>query len=99
MFIATNINPIAYTGPRDVDGLWKDENFRHLASAKVGMQRIMRCRPIFKDWRAQADGVLDPNILDFAELSQIAETAGMLVGLGDWRPRYGRFVANVKMAV
>jgi hypothetical protein len=98
LFIATDVNPIAYSGPRDVDGLWKDESFRHLASAKVTTQRVMRCRPIFRQWRTDAQGVLDPNVIDLAELVQIAETAGHLIGMGDWRPRYGRFSAEVKKA-
>lgn len=95
-FVTTDINPLAYSGPRDVDGLWKDENFRHMASVKVGTARTMRCRPVFRQWRTQADGILDPNVLDFAELEQITETAGSMIGLGDWRPRYGRFDATLE---
>lgn len=98
VFISTDINPLAYRGPRDVDGLWKDEGFRHLASAKVGMQRVMRTRPIFREWATDAEGELDTAILDLPELVQIAETAGHLIGLGDWRPRYGRFSAEVNKA-
>lgn len=95
LFIATDVNPVAYPGPRDPEQMWADENFRFFASVKVGMKRVTRCRPIFRQWSTEADGVLDTNILDFAELEQIAETAGLLIGLGDWRPRYGRFVAEV----
>ena len=58
----------------------------------------MRCRPIFREWVTDAKGMLDPNILDFEELVQIADTAGNLIGLGDWRPRYGRFEAAVRQA-
>lgn len=95
VLITTNVNPLAYRGPRDLDGLWADENYRHFASAKVGMQRITRCRPQFRDWRTEADGVLDDNVLDLDELRQIADVAGQLVGIGDWRPRFGRFAATV----
>lgn len=94
--ITTTVNPLAYKGPRDAAGLWEDENFRHMASAKVGMQRVMRCRPVFRDWRTEVDGILDPNVLDLVDLKAIAETAGSVIGLGDWRPRYGRFVASVE---
>lgn len=95
VFIATSVNPLAYPGPRDIGRLWADENFRHFASAKVGMQRVTRCRPQFREWRTEADGVLDDSVLDLAELQQIAEVAGQLIGLGDWRPRFGRFAAAV----
>jgi hypothetical protein len=96
LFIATNVNPLAYSGPRDLDRLWADENFRHYASVKVGTSRLPRCRPVFRQWKVAADGVLDTNVLDLEELRQIAETAGQLIGLGDWRPRFGRFDAVVE---
>lgn len=89
------VNPLAYKGPRGRDELWADENFRHYAAVKVGMVRIMRCRPIFQGWSTEATGILDPNVLDFQELVTIADTAGQVIGLGDWRPRFGRFVATV----
>lgn len=91
------VNPIAYKGPRDAAGLWADENFRHMASVKVGTRRTMRCRPMFKQWRTEAEGILDPNVLDLQDLANIAETAGSVIGIGDWRPRYGRFVASVEV--
>lgn len=90
------VNPLSYKGPRDQDGLWKDENFRHFASVKVGMQRVMRCRPVFRQWSTEANGILDPNVLDFEELITVANTAGMIIGLGDYRPRYGRYRATVE---
>lgn len=95
VIFTTDVNPLSYKGPRAVDGLWKDENFRLMASVKVGTSRTMRCRPIFREWRTEAEGLLDPNILDLADLTNIATTAGLVIGLGDWRPRYGRYAAKV----
>lgn len=92
----TDINPLSYDGPRTIDGLWKDENFRHSASVKVGMARVTRTRPIFREWITEASGILDPNILDFEDLKMIAETSGSVIGLGDWRPRYGRYIATIE---
>lgn len=96
VFIASDVNPLAYTGPRDVDGLWEDENFRHIASVKVGTSRVMRCRPIFRQWRTQAVGLLDTSVLTLEDLQSIADQAGAMVGLGDWRPRFGRFTATIE---
>jgi hypothetical protein len=89
------VNPLSYKGPRDLDGLWQDENFRHYSSVKVGTARTMRCRPIFRHWSTETTGILDPNVLNFEELVTIANTAGQVIGLCDWRPRYGRFTATV----
>lgn len=95
VFIATNVNPLAYDGPRDPEGLWSDENFRLLASVKVQQNRVMRCRPMFRQWRVAAEGALDTSVLSLEELRGIAETAGAMIGIGDYRPRYGRFLAEV----
>jgi hypothetical protein len=95
VFIATDVNPLGYAGPRTVEGLWADENFRHMASVKVQQSRVMRCRPRFRQWGVEADGTLDTAVLSLEELREIAETAGSMIGLGDYRPRFGRFVAEV----
>lgn len=96
VFIDTDVNPLSYPGPRTVDDLWADEQFRHRASVKIGVQRVMRCRPIFRQWKVQAHGLLDESQLNFEDLAGIAESAGMFIGLGDWRPRFGRFAALVE---
>lgn len=96
VLIETDVNPIAYTGPRDAESLWTNGAFVHRASVKVGTSRVIRTRPIFRDWRVQADGVLDDTQLDLDQLAQIADNAGAFIGLGDWRPRFGRFVAKVE---
>lgn len=95
VFISTDVNPLSYQGPRDDEGLWKAGN-RHMASVKVGTSRMMRCRPWFPTWSVQADGMLDPSVLELDDLSTIADNAGSLIGLGDWRPRFGRFTATVE---
>lgn len=95
VFISTDINPLAYDGPRTVDGLWEDKRFVHTASVKVQTARVMRTRPIFYTWATSAEGTLDESVLDFADLKAVAEQAGALCGLGDWRPRFGRFTVEL----
>jgi len=100
VIILTDVNPIAYKGARDINGLWADENFRFMAMRVTGSgsqrKRVPFCRPVFRTWRADATGTLDEAIIDLAELETIAETAGSRVGVCDWRPRYGRFTASVE---
>jgi hypothetical protein len=98
LFISTDINPVAYEGPRDPEDLWKDENFRNVTPVKQGQGRIIRCRPQFRNWTVEAEGILDTNVLDFGALRRIATSAGQMIGLGDWRPRYGRFTATIEAA-
>jgi hypothetical protein len=96
--IITDVNPIAYKGPRDEEALCADENFRFYASRVTGSGarrvRVPFCRPIFRAWTVSALGMADDGILDLAEL--IADTAGVRIGICDWRPRYGRYTAVVE---
>lgn len=88
--------PIEYTGPRKLAALEKEGDAFFLDSmVKVGMSKTTRRRPMFKKWGLTFDAVLDPTVLDKDQISLAIETAGRLVGLGDWRPRYGRFSAVV----
>lgn len=96
VFVESNTNPIAYDGPRDLESLWANKNFRHMASVKVGMSRVMRTRPYFRDWEVYCEGSFDPTVISLVELQEAAETAGTMIGLGDWRPRFGRFSAKVE---
>jgi hypothetical protein len=96
VLITSLVNPLAYGGPRSVEDLWDDANFRHEASVKVGTARTMRCRPMFNNWKLQCDGIYDEEVLDFEQLKDIADRAGRFVGLGDWRPMYGRFTSVVE---
>jgi hypothetical protein len=36
----------------------------------------------------------DDNVIEEEEILKVAEDAGLLVGLGDWRPRFGRFMVE-----
>lgn len=96
VFVETDVNPLSYDGPRDIAGLWKDENFRHAASVKVTTNRVTRTRPQFREWSVEAEGMFDAAVINLAELQEIADTAGRMIGMGDWRPRFGRFVAEVE---
>lgn len=98
LFIDTDVNPLGYNGPRTAEELWANENFRHRTSVKIGQRRTMRCRPMFRQWKVQAHGILDTAQLNLDDLRMITENAGSMIGLGDWRPRFGRFSAVIEEA-
>lgn len=62
---------------------------------RVTVQRagITRTRPgVAKGWRAAFDlTVLSPEYIDPAFLRDLISSAGRLIGVGDFRPTYGRF--------
>lgn len=90
---------LQYAGPRDADGLWQDERFRNCVGVKVGMSRIMRTRPIFKDWAAVIEVEYEDSVVNEEQVDRWVHAAGTQVGLCDWRPRCGRFTAEKLAAV
>lgn len=86
--------PLQYDGPREPLALWAEERFRFRVPVRVQRNRVMRTRPIFRDWRADVEISFDPGILNERSVREIAEVAGQVAGLGDWRPRFGRFTVS-----
>lgn len=98
LFVSDNEIPLLYSGPRDVKGLWADQSFVSTMAVKVGQSRVMRTRPMFRQWMLEAVAELDSGLLSVEQLQAIADDAGSMVGLGDYRPRYGRFECAVEEA-
>lgn len=90
--------PIKYDGPQTVEGLLKDPNFRLVAPVKVQQARVMRTRPQFKDWEVETEILFDPEQINREDLVVIAHRAGDIIGVGDWRPKFGRFSVEVLAA-
>lgn len=95
-FVLDDRIPVAYKGSRDVAVLQKDPNFVSVMPVRVGQARIMRTRPIFREWALDCEAEIDLGMLSMEDLESWANTAGATKGLGDYRPRYGRFEAKVE---
>jgi hypothetical protein len=89
-----NVARLDYTGPRTADELWADESFRFSAIVRIGTARIARMRPIFHDWTADVRLHVESTIVNVARVDEWLRIAGTQIGLGDWRPQYGRFTAE-----
>ena len=95
LFIEQNA-PILYEGPKNADGLWKYKTFDNnpfisRVPAVINRSRIMRTRPIFHEWSLEFDISFLPEMFDDQQIIDTVETAGRIIGLSDWRPKYGRF--------
>lgn len=82
---------LEYDGPRTVEELWGDESFRLVANVRIQSNRVVRTRPMFDDWTASVTLRYEETLVNPGELDQWMDIAGNSVGIGDWRPRYGRF--------
>lgn len=87
--------PLEYEGPRDIEKLFNAVRFVDTRSVVVQKSRVMRTRPIFPEWAARFSVAYDPAVVNEGEVIQAAEIAGTLIGLGDYRPQYGRFKMEV----
>lgn len=77
------------------DFLSKSENLDY-RPVKVQGRKTMRARPVVKEgWKATFHFDLLTDVIDPRDIAPILERAGRLVGLGDWRPIYGTFSAEV----
>jgi hypothetical protein len=77
-----------------MDGEW-----RHVDSTgqKGGNKRVLRCYPIFRNWKIQVDYlVLDQTITEEV-FQQHLEEAGRFIGIGSFRPRNGGIDGRFKV--
>lgn len=85
---------LIYDGPKDLTKLYADARFVDCRSAKVGTARVMRTRPIFRAWSLDLELMYNPDVIDERTIQQALEISGERVGLGDYRPRFGRFIVG-----
>jgi hypothetical protein len=96
MFVES-LAPLEYEGPRTADELYGDGNgpFVDVSPVKVGQAKVMRCRPKFDTWSLEVDLQYDDTMCNKSEVEQWLRDAGSQCGIGDWRPRHGRFTAEL----
>lgn len=83
--------PLEFDGPKTPDSLFADKSFVDIRSVKVGTSKVARCRPIFRRWSATFTVLFDESAIQPADLRRVVCDAGAMIGLGDYRPRFGRF--------
>jgi hypothetical protein len=75
-------------------------DYEHRCRVQIQRNGITRCRPAFREgWRAEVSLLVNlPEYIGPRELNEVIGAAGRLIGVGDFRPSYGRF-AVVKFEV
>ncbi len=81
---------LQYKGPRDVAGLW-DKKFYDIRTVGNQQNKVMRCRPSFRDWSIEFPVAYDPAIFNAEDLVRCAQLGGTYCGICDYTPRFGRF--------
>lgn len=83
-----------YPGPKSAEALFVPE-YIDVRGVKVGTAKVMRCRPVFREWGAQFSIAYNPEQINLTDLVKAISDAGMLVGVCDYRPRFGKFTVEV----
>lgn len=78
-----------------IEELWERDQNRFTMAVKVQRNKVMRTRFIAEEWSLNFTTQYNDDHFNASDISQIFETSGMNVGLGDWRPKYGRFISKV----
>lgn len=88
---------LEYDGPRDLATMYGDgrTEFVDVRGVSVMGKKVMRCRPIFLNWSARFDVAFMDDLIDASDLVRIIQHAGRVVGIGTYRPRFGRFDVEV----
>lgn len=77
--------PLIVTDPYEID----------TRGAVVQRARIVRWRPKFNEWKLKFHiTILDDENISVPVVKDILERAGATKGIGDYRPRYGRFMVT-----
>ena len=91
MFIDTDLVLQYDGGPLELEDLRKSADHILKVSVRVGQARVMRTRPFFQNWSGSFLVSLNSEVANAEALRQWITNTGAFVGLGDWRPRHGRF--------
>lgn len=81
---------LLYEGPRDLEGLW-NAGFYDCRSVVVSRARLMRYRPMFKKWAAEFTIAYDAGLVTVEQIKKAIRDAGTQCGIGDYRPKFGRY--------
>jgi hypothetical protein len=82
---------LEHDGPDDLASLWDDKAFVFRTPVNVNGSKVMRTRPRFNNWHVTIKVVFIPSLLNRSEVREFFEIAGFREGLGDWRPKFGKF--------
>lgn len=80
---------------KEISDVVMNPRFRHRMCLPQGKVRIAKDFPIFHDWSFNTLIEFDDTVVDFDGIKRIMERTSKYVGFGDFRPTFGRALAEV----
>lgn len=89
--------PLEYDGPRTPETLWSNGKSRFVdrRMARVNRAPVVAIRPRFNEWTAEFRFDLDEEVMNLDDFEFIAEKAGRLIRIGDYRRFFGGYSVEV----
>lgn len=82
---------VEYDGPKDVISLVSDHRFRFSRLVCINRHRVPCTRPWFQQWAATVEVMFEDTLVNVENVDRWIAVASTQIGIGDWRPKYGRF--------
>ncbi|MBH3440545.1 hypothetical protein [Pseudomonas luteola] len=89
--VMTDKIKLLFDGPSTPETLWEDTRFVDCRGVRVGQAKLMRYRPVFLDWAAEIEVAINTDVFNLEEARKAIEDSGKLIGVCEYRPRFGRF--------
>jgi hypothetical protein len=87
---------LEYEGPKDPDKLYASKRHCLRKSVAVQKSRVIRVRPMLPTgWSITFTLEYDESVINERAIKDAMNDAGSLIGLGDWRPKFGRFSVEI----
>jgi hypothetical protein len=87
--------PLIYDGPKTGIELYRNKRFVDTRATKLQKSStIMRTRPRFDQWALEFELTIIDEVVSRSEVKTHLEKAGMLKGLCDFKPKFGRFIVK-----
>lgn len=94
-FCSEDMIPLKYDGPKDKNKLRENPRFQIRRGVRVQKSRIIRVRPMLPTgWSITFSLEFDETLINEKSVLKAMIDAGTYVGLGDWRPKFGRFTVK-----
>ncbi len=85
--------PLIYQGPKDLAKLRDSTAHRLIKMVGIGKARVPRTRPYFAIWEADVVVMFYSDTLNRAQVEEWMRYA-QRIGIGDFRPKFGRFIVE-----
>lgn len=100
-FVTEAMVPIttAKAYPKNRDKLYENKDYQFRKAVRVPPRtgaRLMKVRPMIPTgWSITFELEFDDSVVNPKDIVKAMTEAGALVGIGDWRPKFGRFTVEV----